>query len=397
MSQFERYLPWVLAFGVALILMSTDIYAPCLPAMMREFSASESALQWTLSLNSFGYCAVSPFVGPLADAYGRRKVILYSTIGFAFSSFGCALSSSLWLFDVWRIIQGICSAAVPIVSLAVLADIFEGRRFGSIMAYMGIVITLSFAVAPMIGGAAGQSYGWRSIFYGVGGISCLLIFVFYKFLPETLKHKKTFSLKHMVKTYEEMLGDKVFLLFGLITGFMLGGFFGYITSSAYLYIDEFGLSPREFGVVTGVGMVTNAVSHLVVGNLIGRYGPLKVMKGGISFVVIALILMALMTFYNVRLIYLLLLPILFFNMALGFTFPPCSTLAFERFPEASGAASAFLASLRMALLGVGTFLAGHFYNGTLISISSLFILFASLTVVSFLWLNKLLRREQRKI
>ncbi len=388
------FIPWLLAFGIAIILMSTDIYAPSLPAMVNEFAATEADLQWTLSVNSFGYCLSSLLVGPLSDSYGRKPVIMTSLLLFAVASLGCALAPTLYLFDVWRFVQGMCSAAIPIVSLAVLADMLEGRRFASMMAYMGIVITLSFAIGPIIGGFVGEYYGWRVLFYGVA-LAGLLLFTIYKFvLPETLKEKSSFSLKKMAQTYGSMFKDPIFMLYGMITAFMLAGFFAYITSSSYLYINEFGLSKIQFGIVTGIGMVTNAAAHLVVGQLTAKYGARKILRVGISFIASAAMTMAWMTFLDVQSASILLGPVLLYNLALGFTFPPTSSMAFERFRNATGTASALLATFRMVFLGSGSYIAGKAYDGTLVSISSLMILFASLTVVCYLWVSVLRKREE---
>ncbi len=394
---FSTYIPWLLAFGISVVLMSTDIYAPSLPEMVLEFAAAEADLQWTLSVNSFGYCLASPFVGPLSDSYGRKPVMLISLLCFMAASLGCAMAPSLFAFDVWRFAQGMFSAAVPIVCIAVLADMLQGRRFGSMMAYMGIVITLSFAVGPIIGGFVGEYYGWRLLFYGVA-IAGLLIFTLYYFLlPETLQRKTPFSLGGICQTYASMFKDPIFLLYGMITSLMLAGFFAYITSSSYLYIDQFGLSKVQFGVVTGIGMVTNALAHLVVGRLIANFGARKVLRAGISFVTTSGVTMAWMTFLEVRSAYILLAPVLLYNMALGFTFPPTSSVALERFRHATGAASAFLSAFRMVFLGSGSYFAGKAYNGTLSSISSLMILFAGLTVICYLWVSILQHKHGKKV
>lgn len=392
---FPTYIPWLLALGISVVLMSTDIYAPSLPEMVWEFAASEADLQWTLSINSFGYCVASPFVGPLSDSYGRKPIMLVSLLCFVVASLGCAVAPTLFSFDIWRFAQGMFSAAIPIVCIAVLADMLQGRRFGTMMAYMGIVITLSFAIGPIIGGFIGEYYGWRYLFYGVAGAGLMIFALYYFLLPETLKEKTPFSLKGMYYTYKSMIKDPIFLLYGMITSLMLAGFFAYITSSSYLYIDQFGLSKIQFGVVTGIGMVTNAFAHLVVGRLIANFGAKKVLRAGISFITTSAITMAWMTFLDVKSAYILLAPVLLYNMALGFTFPPTSSIALERFRHATGAASAFLAAFRMIFLGSGSYFAGKAYDGTLASISSLMILFASLTVVSYLWVSILSHKEEK--
>ena len=389
-------LPWLIALGVAIVLVSTDIYAPSLPEMVRYFGAREIDLQWTLSVNSFGYCLASPFVGPIADALGRRKVIILSLFVFFSASIGCGTAQTLDILNFWRFVQGAGSAAIPIVSIAILADILKGRAFGAMMAYMGIVITLSFALGPLIGGVVAEMYNWRVLFHGCGVAGLIMALLYLVLLPETLKTKTKLSIPYVLKTYQSMFKDRRFLLYGMITSFMLTGFFAYITSSSYLYINEFGLSRPQFGVLTSIGMVANALAHLVVGRLTLKYGERKILRVGIGLVITAVIIMATMTFVDVRSPYVLLLPVTIYNLALGFTFPPAMTMALGRFPDNSGAASAFLGTFRMILLGSRSYLGGVFYNGQLSSISSLMILFAGLVVACFLTVSALNAKAEGK-
>ena len=391
MACSHKFLPWILSFGMATVLMSADIYAPCLPGMVQEFNTYEANLQWTLSINAIGYCIASPFVGPLADTYGRKRVISVTILFYIFASIGCGLASTITALQNWRFAQGLFAAALPIASSAMIADVFSGRKFGSIMAYMGILITASFALAPMIGGWAGEHYSWRVLFFGLASAAAIFLILF-QFFAETVKQKIPFSPKNIIKTYGSMFQDKIFLLLGLMTAFSLAGFFAYITASSYLYIDQFGLSQSEFGFVTALGMATNAFAHLIVGNLIARFGNYKVLRVGIFLVSTSALLMSLMTFYDIRSPYMLLAPVLFYNASLGFVFPPSSTIALERYPHCTGAASAFLGTIRMAFLGAGALVAGLTYNGKLASISSLLIMFAGLVVIAFIWVSLFIKQ-----
>ncbi len=396
LNSYDAYIPWILSFGIAIVLMSTDIYAPSLPAMVVEFGVTEADLQWTLSINSFGYCLASPFVGPISDALGRRSILIVSFLFFVAASIGCAIAPTLFLFDVWRFFQGASSAAIPIVSIAIIADILKGRQFSSMMAYIGIVITLSFAVGPLIGGIVAEHYGWRVLFYGCAAAALSMSAIYIYFLPETLLKKTKLSLPHVLEIYGSMLRDPLFLLYGIIPSLMLAGFFAYITSSSYLYINEFGISRPEFGLITSIGMIANAAAHLVVGRVTARFGERKILRFGISLVVTSALTMSWMTFIDVKSAYTLLVPVLIYNMALGFTFPPAMSMAIMRFPNATGSASAFLGALRMIILGSGSYLGGYLYDGTLVSISSLMVLFASLVVIVFLWVSALRQKQERE-
>lgn len=394
MKRFD-YLPWLLAFGIAVILMSTDMYAPAMPAMRLEFHASEADILRTITINSLGYCAVSLFLGPLSDAIGRRSILVWSVLGFTICCFGCVSTTSLDVLYVMRFLQGLFGSALPIAGIAMLADRYHGRKLGSLMAYIGIVITLSFAVAPIIGGFISDSYGWRTIFLILGILSAIVFVLFYFRLPETVKQKTAFNGRFMLEDYKLMLSDRPFILLGLVTAFSLAGFFAYVTSSSYLYIEQFHVSSQLFGILTGIGMTTNALSHMVVGRLVSSIGNYRVLKLGMAFQGTAAVLMGLLTSFGVTDVFVLLVPVMFFNASLGFTFPPATTIALERFPKAAGTAASLMGTTRMGMIAFSAWLSGVFYDGTLISISSIMILFACLVIICFLWVSIMLRRSQQ--
>ena len=99
--------PRRVAFLIAGLAMfgpfSIDAIFPGFPAIAAEFGASTVMMQQIISVYLGGFALMSLFHGPLSDALGRRKVVLWSTFVFVLASAGAALSPS---FLAWRLIQG---------------------------------------------------------------------------------------------------------------------------------------------------------------------------------------------------------------------------------------------------------------------------------------------------
>ena len=102
---------WSLATLLALLAMlgpfSIDMYLPAFPAIMRDFDASQIAIQQTLSVYLFAYAAMMLWHGALSDAWGRRPIILAGLVIYGIATLGCAIAGniqSLWLF---RALQGL--------------------------------------------------------------------------------------------------------------------------------------------------------------------------------------------------------------------------------------------------------------------------------------------------
>ena len=125
-----------------------------------------------------------PVLGNLGDRFGRRPVLLFSTIAFALDYLLMAAAPTLaWLF-VGRVIAGVAGATYGPVN-SVLADVTEPEKRGATFGLMGAAFGLGFILGPAIGGLLAQ-FGTRTPFIAaavLAGINALWIAAR---LPETM-------------------------------------------------------------------------------------------------------------------------------------------------------------------------------------------------------------------
>ena len=119
-----------------------------------------------------------------SESVGRRTIYLISFTLFLLWNILSAISTSIGMLIVMRILGGGAAASVQAVGAGTIADIWEVRERGKAMGtfYLGPLMGPLFA--PIIGGALAQRFGWRSTqwFLAIyGGV--LLIFIFFC-LPE---------------------------------------------------------------------------------------------------------------------------------------------------------------------------------------------------------------------
>ena len=118
--------------------------------------------------------------GALSDALGRRPVVLAGLAVYAIATLGCAIAGnieSLWLF---RALQGLSAGVGVVVGRAIVRDRFEGPEAQRLLSQITMVFALAPALAPVIGGALLNLFGWRSIFWlmlalGAGGAGGRLV------------------------------------------------------------------------------------------------------------------------------------------------------------------------------------------------------------------------------
>ncbi|OWA50789.1 Major facilitator superfamily domain-containing protein 10 [Hypsibius exemplaris] len=161
------------------------------------------------SLFSFLQFVASPIVGALSDVYGRKPILVITTIGIAISYLVWSFSTTFTLFVIARIIGGISKGNISL-GTAIVTDVSTPGTRGKGMAMVGIAFSLGFIIGPMIGAgfaAYSRRNGVVDIFLYPALFSLLLqildLLLVVKFLPETLATTK--RAKSVVQNLKESL------------------------------------------------------------------------------------------------------------------------------------------------------------------------------------------------
>jgi EmrB/QacA subfamily drug resistance transporter len=103
--------------------------------------------------------------GSLADRLGRRRIFELGVVVFTLASLLCGLAPSATLLDLARGLQGVGGAAMFATSLALIAQEFRGREFGTAIAAWGSTVGAAVAVGPLVGGVLTEGLGWQWVFF----------------------------------------------------------------------------------------------------------------------------------------------------------------------------------------------------------------------------------------
>jgi MFS family permease len=160
---------WWTLLGVCvatfMLLVDVTIVNVALPSIERELHAGLTKLQWVIDAYTLVLSALILTMGALADRLGRRIVFVLGVTAFTIASLACGLAPSATALDVFRGLQGIGGAAMFATSLALIAQEFRGRDFGTAIAAWGSTVGAAVAAGPLIGGALTQGLGWEWIFF----------------------------------------------------------------------------------------------------------------------------------------------------------------------------------------------------------------------------------------
>lgn len=155
----------MMAALVALTAFSIDAMLPGIDEIAAELSPEAPNLaQLVIPLFALGMGVGTLFVGPLADAFGRRPVIFAgAALYIAASALGWIAGSIEMLFAA-RFAQGVAAAIPRIAAMAVIRDLFVGRGMARIMSFILMVFALVPAIAPAMAAGLMEVFGWRAVF-----------------------------------------------------------------------------------------------------------------------------------------------------------------------------------------------------------------------------------------
>jgi DHA1 family bicyclomycin/chloramphenicol resistance-like MFS transporter len=353
-----RHIQLIIVLGslIALGPLTIDMYLPAFPELARELDTSASAVQLTLTGMLGGLAVGQLVIGPLSDAFGRRRPLMAGLLVHALASLLCALAPSVQVLSAVRVLQGFAGAAISVVALATVRDLFSGIAVARTMSRLMLVIGLAPIVAPSIGGFILTVTDWRGIFVVLAATAVFLILVAFIGLRETLPVERRRSARPgaTLRTYASLLKDRTFVALVFMGGLMFASIFAYVSGASFVLQEGFGLDERTFGLVFGANALTLTVFSQVNPALIRRFGQVNVLTGAIlvsAAAAASLILTGLTGLWGLAGV---LVPLMVVLGAAGLAMPNTPSLALNRHGEAAGTASAMLGCVQF---GVGALVA----------------------------------------
>lgn len=264
--------------------LSIDISLPGLPAVARALAAPPAEMQWTLSAFILMFGVGQLVLGPASDRYGRRPVLLAALAIFALAAVACAEAGGVRTLIALRLLQGFTACAGTVCAFATVQDLWPGRTASAPrQAVLSGINNLAPIVAPLIGAALLLTFGWRSL-YGVLAVAGALLFVaVLLWLPETASR----TASGLGARYRRVLALPRTARLAALVFTMFGGYFAMISGSPFVLVTQMRLGPAEFAAAFAINAVTALAGSVGAGVASVRWGPERVLAGGVGIVLAA--------------------------------------------------------------------------------------------------------------
>jgi DHA2 family multidrug resistance protein len=168
--------------------LDSTIANVALPYMQGSMAASQDEINWVLTSYIVAAAIMTAPVGFLASKFGRKQLFIGSILGFTLASILCGAAQSLDQIVVFRILQGVCGAALVPLAQSIMFDLYPAEKRGAAMALWSMGVQLGPILGPILGGWLTENASWRWVFYvnvPFGIITVLGLAVFLKETPRS--------------------------------------------------------------------------------------------------------------------------------------------------------------------------------------------------------------------
>ena len=183
-QDIKNRIPITGALMLATLMNTLDstIANVALPHIQGSVSAAQDQITWVLTSYIIATAIMTPLSGWLSQKIGRKRMFMFSIVGFTVASVACGMATSLPEIVIYRLLQGIAGASLMPLSQAVMLDLYPQRLIPRVMSLWSAAVILGPIAGPTLGGWLTESLNWRWVFYINVPIGILAFLGIYSFM-----------------------------------------------------------------------------------------------------------------------------------------------------------------------------------------------------------------------
>lgn len=273
---------WVLKLTFALIGMFAflQVYSiqAVLPVLMMDFSATEVQAGMVVGATVLAIAIMSPFLGMLSDAVGRKSFIVAALLFLAIPTALIAQSPSIGWMGIWRFIQGLSVPGITVVTIAYIGEEFEGRAVTELMSFYVSGSVFGGFMGRFLLGHLHELVGWRVGYYVMAAMTLIGALWVGKMLPPSRHFVANPNFRSAIQTLGEHLTNRYVVtacLLGACVLFSLVGCFTFI--NLHLAGTPYELSTGALANIFAVYLIGVVITPLST-TLLRRFGSARTVR-----------------------------------------------------------------------------------------------------------------------
>ncbi len=169
--------------GLAYSVLSSAVI-PALPTFQHTLHTTETGATWLLTAFLLSASVGTSVIGRLGDMYGKEKLLLWTLLILAFGTLLAALSNSLGMLIVARVIQGVAGGIFPL-AFSIARDEFPRERVAGSIGLMSSILGVGGGLGLVLGALISEHLGWHWIFWIPLVVTVIAAACTWRWIPES--------------------------------------------------------------------------------------------------------------------------------------------------------------------------------------------------------------------
>ena len=295
-SNLNYKLATLILFWCGLIVMSSMyLTIPMISVFSTSLGVSSNVTAWTSTVFCIFFAIGCLVYGPLSDQFGRKKIILIGLGMLTVISPLVGLYNNIYWIIALRAAQGMAAAAFSPVALAYIAELFPDAKKITATGFLITGFLMAGIVGQVISSFIIQYLSWNYVFYVMGLIYFVTIFVVIAFLPRDNIQRARSSIVSTARNMASLFRLKPLVLCYAVDIMFLMAMMGMYTALGfYLSGSKFNLNSYEILCVRAIGII-GILFAPTSGLLVKRFGIFSVLTAGLLLSAISLILLGIVS------------------------------------------------------------------------------------------------------
>ena len=341
----------VLAMTMALGPFAIDTYLPAFPSMASALGVSVHEVALSISVYIFVLALGQLVAGPISDRFGRALSMYVGLSVFAAASVVLSRVASLEHLLLLRGVQAFGAGWIAVCVPAIVRDRMHGNEAARFFSLIGLIMIVAPAIAPALGSALLNLFGWQSIFLFLGGYALFLLLrirlvIFNRHYVAPTQHPSV----AVWQRYKAVLSSRRALRFLFIQSFAFTVMLIFLTHASFIYQAHYAATATQFSLLFAANIIAMIGVNLTNRKLLNRYPAARILKWALVLQAVGIVLLILVSSFAAYLW--LFLPAMMITVgAMGAIVPNTQACFMDYFPEHGGTAAATLGAIQFILSG----------------------------------------------
>lgn len=344
----------LLAALTATLPASTDGLSPALPALAHSLGVEAARVSTAMSAFVISFAVAQLIGGMLADALGRRPVILGGLVIYALAGLLGAVAPSFPLVLLARALQGLGAAMAVLLARTIVRDQLPREAAARALGLIGILFGMMPIAAPLISGGLVSIGGSRMPFIAMATLGLVVGIIAMLRLPETLAPERRLPLDPagLISSLAGLCRSRALMAFVIGNAFSYSGILLFSSAAPQVMIGHMGFAAATYALLLALSTLGFMAGNAVSIRLVRRHGvDVTARLGTIPLLLGPLVMLAATRVWPEHWAALV-LPEMLYTFGWGVVQPQTQAGALSTHPERIGQASALLGFFQLAVAGL---------------------------------------------